>query len=215
MLLNKTDINLVYPKFGNNIPDREIAPYISDAEIFDLQPILPDNMYANIEEQLPVPQIGWDRSTSFVVGSVIFYNGRFWKSKTVNQDSEPTGGNTVNWGSAELLNLWLTYLKPFTTYKALARFYVEHGYNITQYGVRVNREDTSDEISDKGRGAVVNNFDSKANHYGTLISRQFGNTLTYDGVTYNFDSCGSSVIKPKFKIFQAGESKNTDEWHFR
>ena len=212
MLLNKSDITLIYPKVGSNISETEIKPSIDDAEIFDLQPILPTDMYDALKAQIPRPQIGWSGSKSYGGGEVVFHNEVFWKAVSSNTNSEPDSNN-ADWALAELLNLWMDYIRPFLVYKTLARFSIEHGRNITQFGIRTMNEDTSNDIGERGRAEMKANFDAKGNHYGQLLSKQFGITLTYDEVTYAYENCDTGKIKPKIKFWQPDSPpKRNEEW---
>lgn len=204
MLLSKSDINLYY-KFSENIPDAQINPFINDAEIFDMQSILPTGMYTALLAQVPRPQIAWDRTTSYTVGNIIFHIDRFYKCLIVNSNSEPTLINT-NWGEAELLNLWLNYIKPFYAYNAIYRFLLEHGANITQFGFVVTKEtDVTQEVSDKRRAEIRNSTLSKCNHYlGMFNNKMKVAANTFDGVLYTFDNCTDKRAKPRFGLFQQG-----------
>lgn len=210
MLLNKSDLTK-YARISDNLKATEIDPFIQDAQIFDVIPVLPDDMFEDIEAALPVPQIGWDKNKSYVADDIVFHLDKFWKSAGSNTDSEPITGNT-DWDLHELLNFWLNYVKPFYAYNTLSRFLVEHGRNITQFGITQQTGDTFQNLSDKGRAEMKAQMDSKANHYGQLIRKELASkSYTFDGVTYEY-SCDDVKPRPKFKLFQAGNPKNNDTW---
>lgn len=99
----------------------------------------------------------------------------------------------------ELVSFFNTYLKPFLVCKAYARVLLWHGRNLSQYGLRVNQEDTSTEVSDKARGEMIADAQSKANVYWAKISGNLKVTsYTYDGIIYS-NSC-TLKSRPKTRI---------------
>lgn len=96
----------------------------------------------------------------------------------------------------ELLAFFNDYLKPFIVCKAYARFLLWAGRNITQFGLRVNNEDTSTEVTDKARAEMIADIEHKANVYLARMSTNLKEkAYTFDTIVYSFD-CGT---KPRAK----------------
>lgn len=96
----------------------------------------------------------------------------------------------------ELVAFWNDYVKPLIVLKAYCRFLLYHGRNITQYGIRVNNEDTSNDVGDKGRGELMADNEHKANVYlMKLKERLDAVNYTFDSVVYEY-ACNN---KPKAK----------------
>lgn len=99
----------------------------------------------------------------------------------------------------ELVAFYNTYLVPFLVCKAYARFLLWAGRNITQYGLRVNQEDTSTEVTDRARGDMIADIQSKANVYWARLTEYLSyEDLTLDGVVYSFNC--SDKARPKTRI---------------
>lgn len=96
----------------------------------------------------------------------------------------------------ELIALFNDYVKPFMVLKAYCRFLLYHGRNITQYGIRVNNEDTSNDIGDKGRAEFIADNEHKANVYLARLNKALKDAnYTFDSVVYQY----ACQTKPKAK----------------
>jgi len=201
MLLSKSDI-INYSRIGANLPDAEINPFIQDAETFDVIPVLPENMFDDISDLLPVA--AWDNYTSYITGDKVTNDGKYWIALSGNIYSEPTPSNT-DWALHELLNFWGDYIKPYYAYNAVSRFLVEHGRNVTQFGLTKQVADTFENLDSKERAELKASFDSRANHYATLITKKLDDvSYTFDTVIYAYDNCETQKPKHRFKFFQGG-----------
>lgn len=97
----------------------------------------------------------------------------------------------------ELVAFFNDYLKPFLVCKAYARFLLWAGRNITQFGLRVNNEETSTEVTDKSRAEMIADIEHKCNVYlARMTTNLYDTDYTYDGVVYEFGDCKS---KPRAK----------------
>lgn len=102
----------------------------------------------------------------------------------------------------ELLEWFEDYLKPFLVCKAYARFLLWAGRNITQFGLRVNNEDTSTEVTDKNRAEMIADVEHKCNVYLARLTKALKDAdYTYDSIVYSFDNCDSSKPKAKTRIY--------------
>ena len=211
MILNKSDLIEYTKLIGENMPEQQVAPFIQDAETFDIIPVLPEEMFEDIMESLPSPVIAWNRNESYTIGDIIFHNNKFWMADANNSDSEPTTSNT-DWVKHELLTLWQDYIRPLYAYYSISRWIVEHGRNGTQFGLTKQVADTFENWSDKERAEIKSSYDSKANHYVSLLRKELANkSYTYDGKEYEY-TCGDEKPKVKFKLWQGSTSKNNDPW---
>lgn len=85
----------------------------------------------------------------------------------------------------ELVNFYNEHVKPFIVCKAYERLLLLHGRNVTQFGLRVNSEETSNEISDKARGEWIEQTAHKANVYmNDMFAKMKEANFTFDGVAY-------------------------------
>lgn len=101
----------------------------------------------------------------------------------------------------ELNALFTGYLKELLLHQTYMRMFPQHGVNVTQYGVRVNNEDTSNEVSSSQRAEIIRNENSIINIL-TARLMTYGDAAewTFDGTKYEFDTCNPN--KPqKFKFF--------------
>jgi len=97
----------------------------------------------------------------------------------------------------ELLEWFTDYLKPFLVTKAYARLLLWQGRNVTQFGLRVNNEETSTELTDKNRSELIADTEHKCNVYlARLTSALKDADYTYDSIVYSFSDCET---KPRAK----------------
>lgn len=80
------------------------------------------------------------------------------------------------------------FVKPLLIHFTILRFLVEHGRNITQYGVVVPKEDTSEPVTDTARNEIRNQYlrDTQVllkNFYNELHTVEY----SFEGVKYEFD----------------------------
>lgn len=108
----------------------------------------------------------------------------------------------TNSGARPELHAWFnTYLKPYMVCMAHARFLLWQGNNITQFGVRVNNEDTSEAVSDKTRGELIASSEHKANVYLAKATSALKDAdYTFDTVVYSYNNCNNKP-RAKTRIF--------------
>ena len=110
----------------------------------------------------------------------------------------------------ELTDLFNNYIKPFLVVSAYYKFILWHGKNISQYGIRQNTEDTSEEISDKSRAELMADVQAKKNVYlSRLKDTMFDDDYTYDNVVYDFyNDCDKKELQPQLNIRILGGKKH-------
>lgn len=95
--------------------------------------------------------------------------------------------NATSSSNPELMSFFETYLKPFMVCMAHARFLLWQGNNVTQFGIRVNQEDTSQPITDKTRGELIASSEHKANVYMMKFKQALEDAnYTFDSVVYSY-----------------------------
>ncbi len=94
-------------------------------------------------------------------------------------------GNPSN-SYPELTALFDNYFKAWICNKTIYSFYSEHGINVTQYGMRVMNEDTSQPIVPEERAMFLQRRKNIANSYWNRLDKQMAtDNYTYDGIKYN------------------------------
>lgn len=98
----------------------------------------------------------------------------------------------INTGSpgmgTELEAFFDEYIKPVVVHFAMLRFMNEAGRNITQFGLVVPREDTSEPASDSARGDVRNQYKADLQSHLTKFYKALSVAeYTFDRVEYDFE----------------------------
>lgn len=87
----------------------------------------------------------------------------------------------------ELVAFYGAYVKPLLVLNAYRRFLLVHGINNTQFGLRVNNEETSNEITDKRRGEIMSDAQQKANVYLAKMTAELKAVdYTFDNIVYQY-----------------------------
>lgn len=104
-------------------------------------------------------------------------------------------------------------IKPYLICGAYEKFLLWHGNNISQFGIRNNSEDTSQQVSDRTRGELIADVKRKTNAYLSIFNRELKQAnYTFDGITYTFfdDSFKREGTKRNIGMFQVGCKKNNN-----
>lgn len=109
----------------------------------------------------------------------------------------------------QLETLLNNYIKPYLIACSYYKFLLWHGRNVSQFGLRVNNEDTSVELSDKARAELLADVEHKKNIYlNKLTQKIYNDGYLYDGITYTFyDDSNKSNPKNTMRIKQVGRLK--------
>lgn len=113
----------------------------------------------------------------------------------------------------ELSTFLETYVKPYLICGAYEKFLLWHGNNISQYGIRNNQEDTSQQVSDKTRSELIADIKRKTNAYLSIMNREIMIAdYTFDETVYTFfDDAYKKKGKRDLGMFQVGgKRKNYD-----
>lgn len=113
----------------------------------------------------------------------------------------------------ELSDFLETFVKPYLISGSYEKFLLWHGRSVSQYGLREDREDTSDPISDKARGEIMADIRKRTNVYLSKMNRQLLLiNYTLDGVAYNFfNDYNHKRPKSNIGIKQAGRRNINQE----
>jgi hypothetical protein len=186
MLITKQNIKDL-SQFTLNIEDRIINPHIEDAQEYDLRPTIGDQMIDKLLADFDGGLVAWDISTNYLTGQFVVYNKTVYKALNNNVGLAPDT-NPLDWSLNELGTFQNKYLRPYLVFSTYRRFLLWAGRNVTQYGLRDMREDTSDPVSDESRAALISDMKIK----GQIWENRFKNYLcevnwTFDGVNYTID----------------------------
>lgn len=176
-----------YAQMTSNIEDRFITNAVNDAYNFDTLPVLPDAMLANIIAYLTAATT-WSAVTAYVVGNKVVSDGRYYTCLINNTNSIPTSSN-ANWNETALMAFYVDYIKPYIVMSAYSRFLLWHGANVTQFGLRQINEESSQQITDKWRGELLQDIKAKINIYLSNLNKRFNDVSgAFDGTTYTIDA---------------------------
>lgn len=101
----------------------------------------------------------------------------------------------------QLLTFYTDFVEPYLVLCAYNRFLLLHGINITQYGLRINNEDTSNEIDEKKLANVMADALHKSNVYlARLTDRLKDVNYTFDNIVYSYNNCETTKPRAKTKI---------------
>ena len=103
-----------------------------------------------------------------------------------------------------------SYIKPYLVCGSYEKFLLWQGRNVSQFGLRINNEESSVDVGDKARGELMADIRRKTNVYLNIMKRElYKANYTFDGVVYTFyDDCFKKEGKPEFGIKQVGRTRN-------
>lgn len=201
MLISKADIK-AFVQFTLNIEDRIINPNITDAQEYDLKPMIGDAMYLQLEQDFyNAPLTLWDVADNYLANDFVIYNGSVYKALLPNVGSQPDT-NPLDWELNELGTFFYKFLVPFLVFRSFGRFLLWIGRNITQYGLREMNEETSVPVNEEGRAALIVDIKGKASIWQNRINNYLCDVnWTFDNVKYEID-CDDYKENPRktFKI---------------
>ena len=89
--------------------------------------------------------------------------------------------------TTELCTFYNDFIKPLWAAFTFQRYLLWAGANVTQFGLVRNLEPTSEPISDKQRGELMNDVQGDINTYLADFYRELNDNLNiFDGVEYDF-----------------------------
>lgn len=202
MLIAQSDFKN-YVDFSDNIANKKVLYQINDAELFDFKPLVPIEFYNALISLVDYNSNQWTRTTPYVVGNKVYSteNQKTYICIQSSTGNEPSVSGSY-WTEIELSVSFNSFIKPYLVCSAFSRYLLWAGRNVSQFGLRVNSEDSSAEISDKARGELIADIENKKKHYWAMFKKDlFDRNYKYDSITYNFtNDCDISSPKPKFNI---------------
>jgi hypothetical protein len=194
-------------KMSDNLPENDLDIAINDAYNFDVINTLPDALMDNIKAVLLINPIQWSTTNTYAVNDKVFYDGVYYKAVNVNTNSKPSAANT-DWSEIQLMSFWTDYVKPYFLACAYYNFLNWHGANVTQYGLRQNQEDTSQEVSDKRKGELMASVSGKKDSYLARLTKRFNDVnKTFDEVVYEYDSTDTHKPNQGVRIWGVGKTQ--------
>ena len=198
----------------SNILEADVDRAVSDAYLFDVVPRTSDAMMAAIKEVLITNPNTWNKNASYVTGNYVRLDGVYWACLVDNNDSLPATDND-DWYAIELMAHWTDKVKPYFVSCAYLRLLRWHGANITQFGISETTPENSTLASDKRRGELAADVESKIAVYLAIMNKAFGAVNgVFDDVTYTTD-CGDATTPqsgPQFLSVGVNRTKSTRTW---
>lgn len=163
------------------IPQDRILPYIAEAQLFDLKPLLGPALYLDFMNRYDV-----SADSKYAVYQDLL-NGKDYTF----------GGQTLNHPG----------LIGFLVYFALARFYVNNPINVTRYGITQKRDQDSDPVDPR----VLTNAVAELRSIGLAYQADIVKFLSANGTSYplyNFQD-GSALGQTGVKFFDPDDSSGS------
>jgi len=208
MLISKADI-LLFAQFTLNIENRLFNPSATDAQEYDLRPVIMDDMYNAILLIAPNGLSPWSVATNYAINDhIIFTNNKAYKALTANIGSQPDT-NPLDWVESELGTFYYNFLRPFLAFCAHGRFMLWAGSNLTQYGFVKISEDTSTEISEDRRAELIADVKTKSNIWLSRLKKRLCKVnWIFDNVNYDVDLDDNYRKNPRktFRIRPVGKN---------
>jgi len=101
----------------------------------------------------------------------------------------------------QLLTFYTDFVEPFLVLNAYRRFSLLHGINVTQFGFRVNNEDTSNEVDKEKLANFMADTQHKTNVYLARLTDGLKDAnYTFDTIVYSYNNCETSKPRAKTRI---------------
>ena len=101
----------------------------------------------------------------------------------------------------ELITFFEDFVKPYLVLCAYKRFALLHGINVTQFGFRVNNEDTSNETDKEKLANLMADALHKSNVYLARLTDGLKDAdYTFDNIVYSFNNCETTKPRAKTRI---------------
>lgn len=158
-------------RVSESLSDKQVVPYIQDAETFDLPTLLSGNLIADINA-FNITASEWANETPYLTGGYTISGNVYYKALQDSTGITP-GTDTAIWEADYKATLRYNHLPDFLIWSAYRRMLLEHGRNIVGAGITTptDPQATYQPATDKARGEMVASAESKANHYRGIIDR--------------------------------------------
>lgn len=167
-LITKQDL-IERTRISAQLSDRQVLPFIQDAETYDLPTLLSGSMIKELRG-LDSDHVDYDATVLNTVGQDVLYDGEIYEAIIENTGLIP-GVDTEYWRPLPMYTLKKVLLKEFLVWSAYRRLLLEHGRNITEAGLTIpsDPEGTFQQGSDKSRAELIQSATDKANFHRRQI----------------------------------------------
>lgn len=161
-------------RISESLSDKQVVPYIQDAEEFDLPTLLSGNLIADVYA-FNITATVWASEIPFSTGAYATYENIYYKALQDSTGVTP-GTDAAYWEADYKATLRYNHLPDFLIWASYRRMLLEHGRNIVGAGITTptDPQATYQPATDKARGEMVASAESKANHYRGIIDRYLG-----------------------------------------
>lgn len=157
-------------RISAQLSDRQVLPFIQDAEMYDLPTLLSGGLIADITP-LNITAAAWVADTAYLTGTYSIQDAVYYKALQDTTGIMP-GTDAAIWQADYKATLRYIHLPDFLIWSAYDRMLLEHGRNVTEAGLTVpaDPENTYQSASDKSRGELMASAKNKANFHRGIIN---------------------------------------------
>ncbi|TGE08748.1 DUF6712 family protein [Hymenobacter fodinae] len=157
--------------FSKSIEAGQIEPFMNDARLLDLLPLLGYGLLEQIDklEEKPVKDWGQIVLEDTLPGTYATRHERVYRALVPKPEQDvpesPTQANPEEWVYEPLRTLWVHYLHPYWVQAGYSRFFNQHGINVVKAGITVpldSEKNSYAPASPAQRAQVQAAIDSKA-----------------------------------------------------
>lgn len=170
MLISKADL-IERTRISVNLADRQVLPFIQDAETYDLPTLLSGNLIADVLA-FNITPLAWENETPYLSGAYATYNDVYYKALLDTTGITP-GTDAAVWEPDYKATLRYNHLPDFLIWSAYRRMLLEHGRNITEAGITnpTDPQATYQPATDKARAEMIASATGKADFHRSRIER--------------------------------------------
>lgn len=168
-LISKAQL-LERTRISANLTDRQVIPFIEDAEEYDLPTLLNPGLIADVQA-IDITATAWNNATTYIAGVYVTHKGFYYKALGASMNVEP-GTNPVVWEADAKATLRYNWLPDFLIWSTMRWLLIEHGRNITEAGLTnpTDPEATYTPSSDKARAELAQRATDRANFHRARIN---------------------------------------------
>lgn len=211
MIVRKADFS-EFVEFTQNIPDNKINPHINTTQVKLIRPVLGQTLYTAVLAVGDASPVEWAAGTAFSAAGLYAYKDNVMYVSLQATTGDDPATSPLYWSSNPIGTFWLVYVKPWAVFECFAKFLLWHGKNITQFGIRIQTDDTSIQVTGSERADLIDDVNTSAGTYKSLMLNYLCDVeWTIDSVVYTVD-CTDFKDEPSFSIRPGGTKKTyTDQ----
>jgi hypothetical protein len=156
-------------RISAQLSDRQVLPFLQDAEDYDLPTLLPGNLILELSK-LAFTAAEWLPGTAYLSEDFVKHDNWYYQALQDATGITP-GTDAAIWLPDYKRTLRYIHLPNFLIWSAYYRMLLEHGRNITEAGLTVPSDPsgTYQQGSDKARGELMASAKDKANRHRAKI----------------------------------------------